>query len=151
MLTFWQLTRLIEKHSGIVYPDLSCDRLELHNLTHIISSTIDFETYNALSDLLIPVVKPEWIKASVKKGKLATPRLYSPDPKYFLSDVVLTCADLPEGDKEAIVGCLIAMGGSYTRQLTKQVTHIVAIDMDSEKCAMVKSKGLNIKTVLPHW
>ena len=139
MLIVPQLIELIEENGGIVYPDISRDaverlNLELHNLTHIISSTIDFESYDAASDLLVPVVKPEWIKASLKRGKLATPRQYSPDPKYYLSDVVLTCAELPPGDIDAIIAIVIAMGGSYTRHLTKQVTHIVALNIDSEKC-----------------
>jgi hypothetical protein len=101
---------------------------------------------------MISVVKLEWVRDSIRKGKLATPRQYSPDPKYFLSDVVLCCSDnVPIGDQEAIIGGVTALGGAYSKHLTKQVTHIVAIDMDGDKCSMVKSRSLDIKIVLPHW
>jgi hypothetical protein len=85
------------------------------------------------------------------RDKLANPRQYNPDPRLFLSDVVVCCADLPEGDADAIAGGVLAMGGLYTSKVTIQVTHIVALTMDSDKCAVVQSKKLNTKIVLPHW
>ncbi len=85
------------------------------------------------------------------RDKLANPRQYNPDPRLFLSDVVVCCADLPQGDADAIAGGVLAMGGLYTFKVTSQVTHMVALTMDSEKCAIVQSKKLNVKIVLPHW
>lgn len=120
-------------------------------MTHVISSTSDFPDYDRATDALIPVVKPDWISASLTKDKLANPRQYSPDPRLFLSDVVVCCADLPEGDKDAIVGGVLAMGGLYSQKVATMVTHIVALTMDSDKCAIVQSKKLDIKVVLPHW
>jgi hypothetical protein len=64
--------------------------------------------------------------------------------------MILTYADLSEEDKEIIIGCFIVMEEFYTRQLTKQISHIMAIDMDSEKCIIMKNRGLNIKMVLPY-
>ena len=123
----------------------------MEDVTHVISSTSDFPDFDKASDALIPVVKPDWITASLAKDKLANPRQHNPDPKLFLSDVVVCCADLPEGDKDAIIGGVLAMGGLCSHKLATMVTHIVALTMDSDKCAIVKSRKLDIKIVLPHW
>ena len=147
-----QLIQTLTLHGGVAalhrYGD---DTLQLKGTTHIISATFDFPEYDAACDALIPVVKPSWVDASLMRDKLANPRQYNPDPRLFLSDVVVCCADLPEGDADAIAGGVIAMGGLYTSRVTSQVTHIVALTMESDKCAIVVSKKLAIKIVLPHW
>jgi twin BRCT domain len=68
-----------------------------------------------------------------------------------MSDVVVCCADLPEGDADAIIGGVLAMGGLFSSRVAGQVTHVVALTMESDKCALVQSRKLNIKIVLPHW
>lgn len=68
-----------------------------------------------------------------------------------MSDVVATCADLPDGDKDAIAGGILAMGGNHSAKLTTQVTHVVALSMENEKAEQVVKNNLNIKIVLPHW
>lgn len=135
----------------MVVDDYGEENLRLDDISHIISTTSDFPDYNAACDALIPVVKPLWIEHSLAKNKLAHTRSYSPDPRLILSDVVACCADLPEGDTDAIAGGILAMGGMYASRLTSQVTHIVTLTMDSEPCIIAKSKGLNVKIVLPHW
>ncbi|KAL8700972.1 MAG: hypothetical protein Q9201_005164 [Fulgogasparrea decipioides] len=97
------------------------------------------------------VVKPEWVTNSFSKGRLANPRSYSPDPRHFFSGLVLSCADIPEGDKDAIMGGVLARGGLYSSSVTKMVTHIVALTMDHEKCQAVLKRDLKCKIVLPHW
>ena len=97
------------------------------------------------------VVKPSWVDMSLQKGKLANPRQFSPDPSLFLAEVTVSCADIPEGDKEAIVGGVLAMGGQYSAPLSKLVTHLVALTVDSDKCEAVERKHLQCKIVLPHW
>lgn len=101
--------------------------------------------------MLKSIVKPEWVTASIAKGRLANPRSYSPDPRLFFSGLVLCCADIPEGDKDAIIGGVLATGGLYSGSVTKQVTHIVGLTMDHEKCQIVLKKDLMCKVVLPHW
>jgi len=101
--------------------------------------------------MFVQVVRPAWVTASVATDKLAHPRRYSPDPNLFMSDVVATCADLPQGDKDAIAGGILAMGGNYSSKLTSQVTHIVALTMDNDKVEQVKRNNLNMTVVLPHW
>lgn len=84
--------------------------------------------------------------------KLAQPRQFNPDPRLFLSNVVLMCApELPEGDKDAIIGGVLAMGGSYSSKLSMLTTHMVALTADSDKAQMIIRKGLKTKIVLPHW
>lgn len=80
------------------------------------------------------------------------PRSYSPDPCLFMSDVIVTCAeDIPEGDKEAIIGGVVAMGAQYSGAVTKLVTHLIALGLDDPKCDLVRAKNLRCKIVLPHW
>lgn len=79
------------------------------------------------------------------------PRRYSPDPSLFMSEVIITCADLPEGDTLAIEGGILAMGGSFSSKLTSQVTHIIALTMDNEKVEQVQDRNLGMRIVLPHW
>ncbi|KAL8666578.1 MAG: hypothetical protein Q9202_001376 [Teloschistes flavicans] len=97
------------------------------------------------------VVTPEWVHACVAKGRLANPRSYSPDQRYFFSKVVLCCANIPEGDKDAVIGGVLAAGGLYSSSVTKMVTHIVALSEDNDKCRTALTKDLKCKIVLPHW
>lgn len=147
-----QLVQTLKLHGGdAIIHSYSDDTLVLEGITHIISTTFDFPEYESACDALLPVIKPGWIDASLMRDKLANPRQYNPDPRLFLSDVVVCCADLPEGDADAIAGGVLAMGGLYTAKVTSQVTHIVALTMESDKCGIVESKKLNVKIVLPHW
>lgn len=148
----FEIAERIELHGGEVlidnYPD---EGLDLEHVTHIISNTYDFRDYHDAVDRFIQVVKPPWVDVSIATSKLAHPRRFSPDPNLIMSDVVATCADLPEGDKDAIAGGILAMGGNHSARLTTQVTHVVALSMDSEKAEQVVKNNLNIHIVLPHW
>lgn len=68
-----------------------------------------------------------------------------------MSDVTICCADIPEGDKEAIIGGVIAMGGQHSSALSKMVTHLVALTLDNDKCEVAVNKRLRCQIVLPHW
>jgi len=122
-------------------------QLDLQEITHIISSTIDFPDYSEVEGLMIPVVKPEWVDFSIQKDRIAHVRPYTPDPRFFLCGIVATIAELPVGDKEAICGGIIAMGGQYGSSLTKFTTHIVALNMDNVGLGRL-SPGLKIKVTL---
>ncbi|KAL9043241.1 MAG: hypothetical protein Q9214_003568 [Letrouitia sp. 1 TL-2023] len=126
-------------------------RVELKEVTHIISPHSDFPDYDNANDALKAVVKPEWVYASIHKGRLANPRSHSPDPRMIFSGLVISCAGLPSGDKDAIIGGVVAMGGLYSSSVTRLVTHIVALNMDPEKCQAVIQKDSKCKIVLPHW
>jgi len=96
-------------------------------------------------------VKPSWVYQSVLKSRQAQIRQHSPDPVLFFRDIVLTCADLPEGDQDAIIAGTLAMGGMYSEQMTKLVTHVVSLTEEHDKVRVVRQKRLSCKVVLPHW
>jgi hypothetical protein len=100
---------------------------------------------------MIPVVSPTWIQTSLLKNKQAPIRSFTPDPRFFFSGVIISCADIPTNDKDAIIGAVVAMGGQESSSLTKLVTHVVALTVDHPKCQQVIEKRLKIKIVLPHW
>ncbi|EFW23239.1 hypothetical protein D8B26_006740 [Coccidioides posadasii str. Silveira] len=147
-----KLSSTIEERGGEVVIHQSPTPLPpISEFTHLVSSTIDFPGHDSACDALIPVVKPQWVHASASKNKLANPRQYNPDPRLFLNDVLVSCADIPEGDKDAIIGGVLAMGGLYTARLTSSTTHLVALNMDTDKCRQAAGRLSNLKIVLPHW
>ena len=133
--------------------DIGSGRIqELEQIEYIVSATNDFPDYYRAFDLMIHVVKPTWVDDCIAVHKIKNPRTYSPDPALFMHDIVVCCADgIPEGDKEAIWGGVLAMGGQYGTQLSKFTTHLIALDMEDARCEMAVKKRLNIKIVLPHW
>ena len=85
------------------------------------------------------------------KKRQSQTRQHSPDPAMFFSQVVLSCGDLPEGDKDAIIAGVLAMGGLYSSPLTKLVTHIATLTTNNEKCSLAAEKMPKCNIVLPHW
>jgi hypothetical protein len=126
-------------------------KLGLSEVTHIISNTIDFEQYTEAQALMIPVVTELWIKTSTNKGKQAQLRPYSPDPRLIFSNVVVSCADIPVTDRESIVGAVMALGGTESKDLSRLTTHICALSEDNAKVQEARRKCPNCKVVLPHW
>ena len=124
---------------------------EIETITHVISTHVDFPQYSRCLELGIFVVKPSWVRDCVGKKRQTSPRQHSPDPSQYFQDVVLCCADVPEGDAEAIKAGVIALGGQPSKGMTKLVTHIITSSTDNTKCKVVAEKGLNTKIVLPHW
>ncbi|KAI5808837.1 BRCT domain-containing protein [Peziza echinospora] len=120
-------------------------------VTHVIAADVDFPGQLEVEEAMKAIVTPAWVETSVAKKRLAHVRLFTPDPKLFFSGVIVTIAELPVGDKEAICGGILAMGGQYSTNLTKLTTHIVALNMDNEKCTQAVAKKVQAKIVLPHW
>lgn len=147
-----QLTSLLEGNGGVHVPiEAGGGRVPVSAVTHIISATADFPDYSRATDAMISVVKPDWVSASLSRKRLAQIRPYSPDPRLFFAGVTICCADLPPGDKEAIIGGVVAMGGQYSGSLTRLVTHIVALTEQHEKCQQAIARKLRCTIVLPHW
>ncbi|KAF2833518.1 hypothetical protein CC86DRAFT_365393 [Ophiobolus disseminans] len=144
--------QIAAEHGTIIPFDPSIGRIDrLEEITYIVSETSDFPDYYRALDLMIHVVKPTWVTASLSIHKMKNPRTYSPDPALFMSDVVICCGDIPTGDKEAIEGGVVAMGGQIAPSLSKQVTHLIALDLIDERCQLAISKRLQLMIVLPHW
>ncbi|KAF2496027.1 hypothetical protein BU16DRAFT_526557 [Lophium mytilinum] len=126
---------------------------DLAELTHIISSTSDFPDFEATRDQFTPhVVKPNWIPQSIHRNKPANPRSFNPDPALFMSSVTICVgSDLPDGDRDNMIGLVIAVGGQDSPVLLKSVTHLIALNMDDPRCQLADNKNLKCKKVLPHW
>lgn len=141
----------IEDHSGKVIAIKRNGKLDLDNITHIIAATSDFPQYSEARQNMISVVRPSWVTESLLKRKPAQTRPHSPDPNLFFSTLAITCADIPPGDRDAIAGAVLALGGVESSALTKMTTHICALTMDHPKCQQAINKGLKCQIVLPHW
>lgn len=145
------MASIIEDNGGTVLEPMRDGSLNMKNVTHIISNTIDFPQYNEANACMIPVVTLQWLTMSVQRRKLAQARPYSPDPRMIFAQVVVSCADLPIMDKESIVGATMAMGGQETKDVNRLTTHICSLSMDDEKVVAASKKGWKGKVVLPHW
>lgn len=139
----------LENHAGAVQ-DLD-GPLDLNELTHIISATSDFPEYPDVRLQMVNVVRPSWVVQSLLKGKEQPIRPFTPDPNLIFSNVVVTCADIPSGDQDAIVGAVLAMGGMESSSVTRLTTHICALTEEHPKCVAARQKNLKIQIVLPHW
>ncbi|KAI5251110.1 hypothetical protein E4T42_04593, partial [Aureobasidium subglaciale] len=152
-LTARQQLIQILTHKGATFiprrEDGSINNITRH--THIITGDIEFPEYSKALDYNIHVVRPSWVESSFEKGRQTQARQHSPDPSMFFREVIVSCAELPEGDKDAIIAGTLALGGLYSAPLTKLVTHVVALDMHNDKCRTVQAKDLACKIVLPHW
>ena len=126
-------------------------KFSLDGVTHIIAATPEFEFYDDAAEQMIPVVKPSWVKISLQKDRLANPVSHSPDPRLFFSGLVVYIVGLPEGDKDAIIGGVVAMGGLYSAAVSRLVTHIVTLSTAHQACQLAIAKRLDCKLVLPHW
>ena len=132
--------------------DPAAGRIErLEHILYIVSVTTDFPDYYRALDLMINVVKPNFVDSCVQAGKMKNPRSFNPDPALFMSEVVVCCGDIPEGDQDAIAGGVIAMGGQVSAGLTKLTTHLVALSEKDRRYQLACEKNLNVRTVLPHW
>ncbi|KAI0434238.1 hypothetical protein F5Y09DRAFT_282003 [Xylaria sp. FL1042] len=146
-----ELSQSIVKYGGQVCQRMRDNSLPLASITHIVSNTIEFPQYDEATKMMIPVVKSKWVSASLAKGKQAQIRPYTPDPRMIFSDVMLSCADIPDNDKDTIIGATMAMGGMYSDHITKLTTHICALSTDHPKVQMAMEKKHKCNIVLPHW
>ena len=133
-------------------------------IDHIISVSVEFIEYSIAKQTFISVTTPQWVYDSYAERKAANPKLYNPDPRYFMKDVFVCVADnLPQGDKEVIYGGVKAFGGQFLDDLTRYTTHLVAIDMNNDKSIVAASVAnlssqetedgskVDIKIVSPYW
>ncbi|KAL2133789.1 hypothetical protein VTI74DRAFT_1686 [Chaetomium olivicolor] len=146
-----QLSQIVRDHGAEVLEPDRKGKIRLAQATHIVSNSIDFEQYTESQAMMIPVVRSDWIKATIARSKIAQVRPFSPDPRMIFSNVILTCADIPATDKEAITGAIMALGGMESKDLSRQTTHICALSLEHPKCIEAKRKSLKCKIVLPHW
>ncbi|KAB5566820.1 hypothetical protein GE09DRAFT_1284540 [Coniochaeta sp. 2T2.1] len=146
-----QYEESIASYGGEILRPNKEGKLPISDATHVISNTSDFPEYTEAEALMVPVVTTDWVKISIQRSRQAQVRPFSPDPRMIFSSVVLTCADLPITDKEAIIGATLALGGVESKDVTKTTTHICALSLDHPKCQTAIERKLKCKIVLPHW
>ena len=153
---------LIANHASNIYIkdefDNSKNYMDSPTISHIITETVEFIEYTQAVNSMVPIVTTSWVYDSINFQKPQSLRTYNPNPNYFLKDCFICCCDnLPGGDKELIYGAVSAFGGGYVDTITKNTTHLIALDVLNEKAVVASSlihSGSqlgNIKIVLPHW
>ncbi len=131
--------------------DLVTNRVrDIYKITHLLASTADFPDYVDAINTFVNVVKPSWVTESLRSKRVLNPRLYTPDPALFMSNVTVFCSDIPDGDVEAIHAAVLALGGVTSTVMNRAVTHIVALE-GSEPLETAARNRLTAKTILPHW
>lgn len=146
--------KLLVEHGGVQYQSLATapGQTQVHLFTNDFNSPISIAAQHPPYSSRVVICTPEWIKVSASRGKLQDARRYSPDPRQFFTGVCVTCSELPSGDKEAIYGGVLALGGQYSDALVKGTTHVVALTLDSDKVREVLSRPrAGVQVVLPHW
>lgn len=123
---------------------------------YIISDTSEFIDYTKAQQLMIPVIKPQWVSECIAAGKLVATNAYTPDDRLIFKDVYACVADtIPQGDKEVLYGAIVAFGGQYNDIMTRATTHLITTDATNEKYLLAASsrddEDINIKPVSPYW
>ncbi|KAI9151732.1 BRCT-containing protein [Paramyrothecium foliicola] len=146
-----ELSSILEENGATICEPRRNGSIAIEKVTHIVSNTIDFPQYTDAQAFMIPVVTTQWITTSISRNKQGQVRPFSPDPRMIFSQVIVTCADLPELDKESILGAVMALGGQETKDATRLTTHICALTVDHPKIQNALAKNWKGKVVLPHW
>ncbi|SCV00001.1 LAMI_0G02234g1_1 [Lachancea mirantina] len=126
-----------------------------HDVHCIIAQNSDFWFYEtAAFDLLIPVVKPEWVHACATTGRITRASCFSPDPRHVLKNcqIYLSRHAFKAAEYAFYSGMITSLGGACIDYLSSKTTHIVTIDVrDPAILAVAPITQLNIKYVLPTW
>ncbi|RXW21707.1 hypothetical protein EST38_g4150 [Candolleomyces aberdarensis] len=124
----------------------------LSEATHVISNSDRFEGWQDLREETA-VVTDKWLERSLVLGKPQPPNYYSVDPAMIFSGVIACATELPAQDLEVLSAGILALGGQWRTGLTKEVTHLFAIDSKSSKysTALHHQDQTHVKVVLPHW
>lgn len=96
----------------------------------------------------VPIVTCEWVKASVRLGRLACTKVYHPLPSGPFKSIVAAIADLNPNDRKNLYALITFHGGRVERNFTPKTTHLVcgnatgnvyksAMDMKSDKFSIV--------------
>ncbi|UKZ86837.1 uncharacterized protein TrAFT101_002661 [Trichoderma asperellum] len=145
------LQAILTEHGATAVDYRRDGSLPIERVTHIVSNTIDFPQYVESQAFMIPVVSTQWITVSISRRRQAQVRPFSPDPRMIFSEVMVTCADLPQMDKESILGATMALGGQESKDVSRLTTHICALSMSHPKVVTALEKNWKGKIVLPHW
>ncbi|KAL0949407.1 hypothetical protein HGRIS_009469 [Hohenbuehelia grisea] len=125
---------------------------EVPEATHVISDKHQFEGWHSCRPDT-HVVTDFWVDRSMALGKMQAPQHYSTDPAMVFSGVTAAATELPSADLEVLSAGVSALGGVWRSALTKDVTHLFAINSSSDKyaTAMHHREQTHMKVLLPHW
>lgn len=78
------------------------------------------------SDLFdIPSVTGEWVRASIRLGRLACSKTYHPMPSGIFQPIVAAVAQLNVNDRKKLYALITFHGGRVERNFTPHTTHLV--------------------------
>lgn len=106
------------------------------------------DSSEALDIYDIPSVTGEWVRASIRLGRLACPKTYHPAPGGLFQSIVAAVAQLNVNDRKKLYALITFHGGRVERNFTSKTTHLVcgiatgniymkAMEMKSEKFCIV--------------
>ena len=107
----------------------------------------DFENYKNSN---YPIFSLNLLKEHIQE-KQPLPPLKSGDIIFstLMRNIVITTTQLPKQTKEIICNYASYMGAKVNQEYTNFVTHLVAVNMDTNKCKVAKERKSTI--VIPDW
>ncbi|KAF9263292.1 hypothetical protein L218DRAFT_340370 [Marasmius fiardii PR-910] len=124
----------------------------LQDCTHVITDSLTFEGHQDTNEN-VTVVSGLWVTRSITLGKLQDPAFYSADPGMIFSGIIACSTDLLPVDLEVLSAGIVALGGQWRRQYTKDATHLFTLHTGSAdyQNAMEFREESGMKIVTPHW
>lgn len=124
------------------------------NITHLLCGTgFDEKEIGEAADIYdIPSVTGEWVKACVRLGRLACPKIYHPIPNGLFAPVVAAITELRVEDRKKLYALLTFHGGRVERNFTANTTHLVC----GAATGVVYNRAMELKSdkfciVTPDW
>lgn len=125
-------------------------KIMVTNITHLLcGADFDENDIAEATDIYdIPSVTGEWVKASVKLGRIANTKVYHPMPDGLFATLVVAITQVSAADRKKIYAFVTYHGGQVGRSLSAKTTHFIcgaatgnaynkAMEMQLEKLAIV--------------
>lgn len=133
----------------------SSTKIMFSNVTHLLCGS-DFDDKDTLAEATdiydIPSVTSEWVKASVKLGHLACPKIYHPFPNGLFTSCVVAVAQLNANDRKKLYALITFHGGRVERHFTSQTTHLVCgIGAGNIYTTAMEMKSNKFHIITPDW
>lgn len=97
------------------------------NITHLLcGNDFDENDIAEATDIYdVPSVTGEWVKASVKLGRLACTKVYHPLPCGLFASLSVAITQLGVSDRKKIYAFVTYHGGQVARNLSSHTTHLI--------------------------
>lgn len=124
------------------------------NITHLLCGTdFDEKDIGEATDIYdIPSVTGEWVKACVRLGRLACPKVYHPIPSGLLKPIVVAISEIQPNDRKILYALITFHGGHIERNFSSKTTHLIC----GSASGSIFSKAMEMKSdkfsiVTPDW